>query len=97
MTVPDWILTTACARGVTPEMLLGKERTKTVTIVRNAVMYWLRDRYKWSWQEIGRAFHRNHCTVIRGCERVQWTPDPEEREIFATILERLDEEAKRDE
>ncbi|MGE0290378.1 MAG: helix-turn-helix domain-containing protein, partial [Bradyrhizobium sp.] len=55
------------ALAVRPSHVLGARRTAKVVLARQAVMYWVRRRFTWSYSRIGRRFgDRDHTTVLHG-------------------------------
>lgn len=59
------------SRGVLVEDLIGRGRTKIVTTARHEIMYWIRNKLKWSYPEIGKLFGRDHTTVLLACRKVR--------------------------
>jgi hypothetical protein len=64
-----------CARvahmyGISVDELLGESRTKTIAEARAVAMWVTRQELSWSFPEIGRAFQRDHTTVMHCCQRV---------------------------
>lgn len=55
---------------VTQEQLYEKGRTKTVELARAASMWLVRNIYNYSFPEIGKAFDRDHTTVMHSCRAV---------------------------
>ncbi len=61
----------ASAFGITPEKLLGRDRTRAVALPRQVVMYLLRQEANVSLPQIGEAMGgRDHTTVMYACEKV---------------------------
>jgi chromosomal replication initiator protein len=61
----------ATAFGITPEKLMGRDRTREVALPRQVVMYLLRQEANVSLPQIGEALGgRDHTTVIYACEKV---------------------------
>ena len=58
------------ASGVTPADILGRERTAHVVRARFAAMLICRNYLALSYPAIGRAFNRDHSTVINAMRRV---------------------------
>ncbi len=54
----------ADAYAVTPEEVLGRSRSKSVVAARRLAMRACRTRWGWSYPEIGKAFGRDHSTVM---------------------------------
>ena len=71
--------------------LLSQRRDRKYTRPRQYAMWLARNCTKRSGCEIGRAFHRDHATILHGVRRVEMvrTRDPE----FAKLLSRLKERA----
>jgi chromosomal replication initiator protein len=62
------IATVAARYGVTREELLAHGRTQPATTARQVAMRLARELTGKSYPEIGRAFSRDHATVIHACE-----------------------------
>ncbi len=61
----------ASSFGVTPEKLMGRDRTREAALPRQVVMYLLRQEANVSLPQIGEAMGgRDHTTVIYACEKV---------------------------
>jgi chromosomal replication initiation ATPase DnaA len=58
------------ATGIPPVVILSKERTREVARARHAAMAICRDRGM-SLHAIGKAFNRDHTSVLNGLRRVQ--------------------------
>ena len=57
--------------GITPEKLMGRDRTREAALPRQVVMYLLRQEANVSLPQIGEAMGgRDHTTVIYACEKV---------------------------
>lgn len=57
--------------GITPEKLMGRDRTREAALPRQVVMYLLRQEANVSLPQIGQAMGgRDHTTVIYACEKV---------------------------
>lgn len=57
-------------RGVSLEDLISRNRHKNVSAARHEIMYWIRNKMKWSYPEIGKLFERDHTTVIAACRKM---------------------------
>jgi hypothetical protein len=57
--------------GVDPEDILGDSRTKTVATARAVTLWATRKLLNWSYPEIGKAFDRDHTTVMSACSKVE--------------------------
>lgn len=51
--------------------ILGKKRVKTIAFPRQVAMYLAREMTSDSFPEIGRAFNRNHATILHACKNVE--------------------------
>ena len=61
----------ALAFGITPEKLMGRDRSREAALPRQVVMYLLRQEANVSLPQIGEALGgRDHTTVIYACEKV---------------------------
>jgi len=61
----------ATAFGITPEKLMGRDRSRSATLPRQVVMYLLRQEANVSLPQIGEAMGgRDHTTVMYACEKV---------------------------
>jgi len=54
--------------GVPPESVLGRDQHQSVVRARFLAMSVCRERYGWSTTEIGRAFGRDHTTVVHALQ-----------------------------
>lgn len=57
--------------GVTSGEVLGRGRSQSVADARSVAMWLTRETYKMSYPEIGRAFGRDHTTVMHACRKVK--------------------------
>ena len=57
--------------GVTLGDLLGPRRPRGLTLARHVAMLIIRDRFRWSYPEIGRAFDRDHSSVLVAVRRLR--------------------------
>lgn len=58
---------------VTPQLIVGRRKTKTVCAARRWAMQQARARFGWSLPEVGRAFGgRDHTTVLHACQSDEW-------------------------
>jgi chromosomal replication initiation ATPase DnaA len=66
------VLTKTCKEtGVYKKELLAKERGTSYTAnIRHEVWRVLNKDYKWTKEEIGKAFNRDHSTVVRGVNKL---------------------------
>lgn len=62
----------ADAYGFKRRDILGRKRTKDVSEARHVAMYLCRPQF--SYPEIGRAFKRDHSSVVHAVKRVERTP-----------------------
>ena len=67
----------AAERGFTVEIILGRGRSRPIVAVRWEVWRRLHAR-GWSSVAIGRAFGRDHSTILHALQRVATTPPPAE-------------------
>ena len=66
--------------GITPEKLLGRDRTREAALPRQVVMYLLRQEANVSLPQIGQVLGgRDHTTVIYACEKVADLMEKDER------------------
>ena len=57
--------------GMTPSDLTGKRRSQDIALARQVAMYICREMTELSTTAIGRAFGRDHTTVLHGCEKIE--------------------------
>jgi chromosomal replication initiation ATPase DnaA len=57
----------ALKHGVDVNELAGKGRSKAVTAARHEAMRAIRERFQWSYPELGFLFNRDHTSVMYGC------------------------------
>lgn len=91
--VADIIIATAKAFGLDPFALLGKDRSKSVREGRQAAYLVARRCTRLSYPELGRAFFKNHTTVLAGVQSMtaQCARDPGLAEIVELLVERFGE------
>ncbi len=70
--LPDQVLyAVANAFGISPEKMLGRERTREIALPRQVAMYLLREEANISLPQIGEALGgRDHTTVMYACDKV---------------------------
>ncbi len=89
----DFIIeTVAAAYGMTPEILIGRDRTKTIAEARQIAMYLMREETDASLPAIGNSLGgRDHTTVMYGCEKVADLVERDDsiRRQIITLRERL--------
>lgn len=61
----------AALYGIDLEALLGRARSKTLAEARSVAMWAARHRLGWSFPELGRAFDRNHTTIMYNVGEVE--------------------------
>ncbi len=71
--------------------LVGKDRHKTVALARHLAMFVCKEKLRVSFPEIGRAFGKDHTTVISAVRKVEGLRerDPEVRAHLSAITKRL--------
>ena len=70
--VYDEVKRICLARGVTSvAALYGKGRSKHVALARHEAMYFLRQKFNWSYPATGQFFNRDHTTVISAIRKVE--------------------------
>lgn len=52
------------------ELIFGRARSKTIAEARAVAMWAARLRLGWSYPELGRAFDRDHTTILSACDTV---------------------------
>jgi len=89
---------TAEAFGLDASHLLGKDRSKSVKEARLAAYLVARRCTRLSYPELGRAFGRNHTTVLSGVRRMSamCARDPALAEIVELLVERFGEVEQRE-
>jgi len=71
LSLEDIVMAVADYYGVTPEDVVGRDRSRAVSTARQVAMYIAREEADCSLQQIGEALGgRNHSTVLYSCERV---------------------------
>lgn len=75
--------------------LASKDRHKSIAHARHVAMYLCRQRLKHSFPELGRAFGRDHSTVISGVRKIgrQREDDPHVRAQLEVIEREIDQGA----
>ena len=64
--------TVAEVLSVSPEDIMGKERSKSIAEARHISMYLIRNLMELSFQTIGKAFGgKDHSTVVHACEKIE--------------------------
>ncbi len=71
---------------VTPEDLIGPKRNKEYTQPRHIACYLIRDMTGASFQLIGRAFERDHTSVMHGIKKVQGEIDADNKFAAELVL-----------
>ncbi len=56
--------------GISPDVILGKERDKRSTLARQMVIYLLRQEKHFSFTEIGHLLNRDHSTVLHNFRKI---------------------------
>ena len=92
------IMAAAEAFGFSASALLGKDRSKSVKEARLAAYLVARRCTRLSYPELGRAFGKNHTTVLAGVQSMeaQCARDPGLAEIVALLVERFGEVEERE-
>jgi len=69
--------------GVSQAELVSRDRHKRVTLARHVAMYLCRRRLEASFPDVGRAFNRDHTTVMCAVRRIEALPEmsPVRRDI----------------
>ena len=80
--VRECVYDAASAFAVDFTEVLSRSRLKTVTYARSTACVLLRERYGWSFPQIGKALGRDHTTVISAVNRAKQEP-------IASVVERL--------
>jgi chromosomal replication initiator protein len=60
------------------QLLISNKRSKEVAMARQVAMYLSRELTKSSLPDIGKQFHKDHTTVIHGCEKIRRLMDSDE-------------------
>lgn len=89
ITIRQIIRACALEYGVRPSYITGPRRYRTLIEPRHVAMFLCRDLTEASYPEIGRAFHRDHTTVINGERRIEQTSGPDTAERMRKIRQRL--------
>jgi len=92
------VAATAEAFGLDPSDLLGKDRSKSVKEGRQAAYLVARRCTRLSYPELGRAFGKNHTTVLAGVRSMgaQCARDPGLNEMVTLLVERFGEVEERE-
>lgn len=56
--------------GISPDVILGKQRDKQATLARQVVIYLLRQEKHYSLTEIGNLLNRDHSTILHNFRRI---------------------------
>ena len=78
--------------NLSPEELIGKDKTKKITLARQIAMYLMRQESNYSFAEIGKELgHRNHATILYGCQKItkEMTTNPQLQQNVLEIQEKL--------
>jgi chromosomal replication initiator protein len=79
--------------------LVGPKRPKNIAWPRQVAMYLSRSMTDQSYPEIGRAFNRNHATIVHACREVEkrQTDDLRLRQTLSLLQQRIGTETKKSE
>lgn len=66
MTLNAYLRNMSEASGISVDVMLGDSRKREVCVARQIIWSYLWNSEKWSTIRIGRAFNRNHATVLYG-------------------------------
>jgi chromosomal replication initiator protein len=69
------------------QLMMSNKRSKDVAMARQVAMYLSRELTKSSLPDIGRQFHKDHTTVIHGCEKIKRLMDSDE--LFKSEIDQL--------
>lgn len=78
--------------NLSPEELIGKDKTKKITLARQIAMYLMRQESNYSFAEIGKELgRRNHATILYGCQKItkEMTTNPQLQQKVLEIQEKL--------
>lgn len=78
--------------SLSPEELVGKNKTKKITLARQIAMYLMRHRSNYSFAEIGKHLgHRNHATTLYGCHKInaEMSTNPQLQQTIQAIQEKF--------
>lgn len=67
--VMDIVCSVAAQHGLTADDLIGERRTHAVVVARHHAMWECAQNKRWSLTRIGRAFNKDHTTVLNGVFR----------------------------
>jgi chromosomal replication initiation ATPase DnaA len=75
--------------GIVAGRIYHQTRQAKIAEARQAVMFVLRNRYHYTFQEIGEALHRDHGTIIHGCNAIhdRMANEPDLANRVASLLE----------
>lgn len=85
------VVVVAAYYRVLPEQIYGRGRTTTVERARAASVWLVRAIYKYSFPEIGKAFDRDHTTILRTCRSVDERMGSDAK--YKELIDRLHKEA----
>ena len=89
---PDAIMQSVCRYfGITLDELLSKSRTKPIVYPRQIAMYLARTHTSLSYPDLGRAFKRDHSTIMNGVANVKKALSDKDTELQFDI-KRLEDE-----
>ena len=78
--------------NLSPEELIGKDKTKKITLARQIAMYLMRQESNYSFAEIGKELgRRNHATILYGCQKItkEMTTNPQLQQQVLDIQQKL--------
>lgn len=72
---------------VSPKDLLGKSQLKDVAYPRQVAMFLVRNHLKLPFQKMGKAFGRDHSTVMSSVKRIQKEKDEKSKDLLDSLQE----------
>lgn len=81
----------AAETGISTDVILSEMRTTKVSHARALAAYVVREVTLWSWARIGRAFEKDHTTIIAAYRKIQRSlaSDGELAEVTDGLIEKL--------
>lgn len=86
------VLAVSEASGISIKQILGTRRKGPIIVARHVAKYLIRTRLKYTFDDIGDYFDRDHSTIIHAVQKVKWfeSNDKEYAELIESAQRRLD-------
>jgi chromosomal replication initiator protein len=83
ITLEEILKTVASTFDLSTEEILGKSQTKTLSLARQICMYLLRSKLRLPFQTIGKAFKRDHSTVMSSIKNIESLLEKNDSQIYS--------------